>query len=174
MERVPKKSDGYNRFVKSLIIKLILLTGARFTPRIKSIKRKDLNLDDGILNIGAFQIHLPDMLREQFVEYSKIWYCKEKNDPLFRFYNNKPVDQPNQLISVIVHKTDISSTISLAKYAILGMLDIGIDGETIMEFTGYKDGVYGPCKAISELEKLDNKIQFLDKKIEALPLFKRL
>lgn len=171
IKRLPDKKDSYNRFVKALIVKLILLTGIKFTPTIKSIKKKDLNLGQGTLKIEKYQIHLPYHYRKQLNDYTTIYNCKSDEDPLFSFYNNSQLSQPNDLTTIFSRTVDITKTTSLAKYAIISMIDAGLDKETILDFTGYGEQIYNSCNEISNVGISDKKIQLLDNKIKCLDIF---
>lgn len=174
LERLANNKDAYNRVIKALAVKLILLTGVKVTPTIKAIKKKDLDLQKGTLNIGIYPIHLPFHLRLQFQDYMKICRCKADSDPLFLFYNNEPIKEPNELVSFFSYRTKISSIKSLAKYAIVEMIDAGLDKDTILEFTRYGNDVYKASKEIAELDRIESRVENLDKALKGLSLFDML
>ena len=133
------QKDSYNRFVRALITKLIIYTGASVASKIFSIKVKDLNLQKGTIKIGECEVHLPYHLRNNLNEYVNILINdRDKKDLLFKTYDNMPFKQPNSIGGFYVHRLrrDIkgkASTISLSKYAIVQLIEAGIDRDTIQE-----------------------------------------
>lgn len=171
INRLKDKKAAHNRFVKALATKLILLTGAKVTPTIKSIKVADLDLSNGTINLGNYKVHLPFMLRLQFTDYMKICLSKSEEEPLFRLISKSETFEPNDIVTFFAYRVQISSIKSLAKYTILEMIDAGLDKDTILEFTGYGQDVYKSCKEISDLDAIETRSQHIDHAIKCLPLF---
>lgn len=153
------KENIHNRFVKSLIVKLVILSGLSVSDRIYQLKLKDINMDLGYILIEEYRIYLPFNLRNQFSIYLSEIYNGDKSNLdsyLFLNYNHEHLKQPNTvggLINNVLSRMEIrplgfkpASTICLAKYAIIQLIDSGIDRDTIISFTGYGDTVVSSCK----------------------------
>lgn len=174
----------HNKFVKSLIAKLIILTGVSVSDRIYQLKLKDINMKSGYLNIGGYKVYLPFNLRNQFLVYFSEVYNGDINDLesyLFLNYKVESLIQPNyvgSLINKVLTGLDIlplgvkpSSTICLAKYTIIQLIDLGIDRDTIISFTGYGDTVISSCKNYADADKKIENNKIITNSLKTLPLF---
>lgn len=168
-----KKQEGcFNRYVKALITKLVIYTGASVAQKIYPIKVKDLNLDKGTIKIGEFEVHLPYHLRNNLSEYvNKFIRTRDKKDLLFKTYNNIELKEPNIIGGFYTYNNGKSSTIALSKYAIIQMIEAGIDRDTIQEFTGYGDAVYISCKEYVDLGVYTKRAKMIDEILKTLPSY---
>ena len=184
LNKKENKENIHNRYVKSLIVKLVILTGASVSDRIYQLKIKDLNMDSGYLLIEGYRVYLPFNLRNQFSYYLSEIYSGDINDLdnyLFLKYNRERLKQPNivgGLINNVLSRMEIrplglkpSSTICLAKYAIIQLIDLGIDRDTIISFTGYGDTVISSCKNYADADiEVENK-RIITNALKTSPLF---
>ena len=172
-----KQEDCYNRYVRALVTKLIIYTGVSVATKIFPIKVMDLNLEKGTIKIGDFEVHLPYNLRNNLNEYvSEFIRARDKTDLLFKTYDNMPIKQPNYIGGFYVHRISgeirgKSSTIVLSKYAIIQMVEAGIDRDTIQAFTGYGDSVYISCKEYVEMDILSRRAKKIDETLKTLPSY---
>ncbi len=158
--------------MKALIVKLVIYTGASVAAKIYPIKVKDLNLEKGIIKVGEFDVHLPYHLRNNLSEYvNKLINNRDKKDLLFKNYNNQPFTEPNKIGGFYTHKNGISSTIALSKYAIIQMIEEGVDRDTIQDFTGYGDEVYISCKEYVDMGMHEKRAKIIDETLKTSPLF---
>ena len=184
LNKKENKENIHNRYVKSLIVKLVILTGVSVSDRIYQLKIKDLNMDSGYLLIEGYRVYLPFNLRNQFSYYLSEVYSGDINNLdnyLFLKYNRERLKQPNivgGLINNILSRMEIrplglkpSSTICLAKYAIIQLIDLGIDRDTIISFTGYGDTVISSCKNYADTDiEVENK-RIVTNALKTSPLF---
>lgn len=158
--------EEFNRYVRAIIVKLIIYTGASVAQKIYPLKVEAYDKECGTLDIDGYKVHLPYHLRNNMNTYvTELIPMRGKKDLLFSDYRGTLQVQPHwvgSLYSYIV-KNDgkrNASTISLAKYAIVQMIEAGMDRDIIQEFTGYGDEVYVSCKEYVEmiLPQKDKKI----------------
>lgn len=174
----------HDRFVKSLIAKLIILTGVSVSDKILQLRIKDLNMDLGFLMIGGYRVYLPFNLRNQFTTYLSELYNGNIHDSdsyIFLMHNHERIKQPNvvgNFIKNVLSRMEIkplgfkpSSTICLAKYAIIQLIDLGIDRDTIISFTGYGDTVVTSCKNYADAGKEIENRTMVSNTLKTLPLF---
>ncbi|WP_313133223.1 hypothetical protein [Anaerocolumna sp.] len=178
------KENIHNRFVKSLIVKLVIFTGVSVSDRVYQLKIKDINMESGYLCIEGYRVYLPFNLRNQFSIYLSEIYNGNINDLdsyLFLNYKRERLRQANfvgALINNVLSRLEIrplglkpSSTICLAKYAIIQLIDLGIDRDTIILFTGYGDTVISSCKNYADAGKEAENIKLMTNTLKTLPLF---
>ncbi len=184
LNKKQNKENIHNRYVKSLIIKLVILTGISVSDRIYQLKIKDINMNSGHLLIEGYRVYLPFNLRNQFSYYLSEIYNGNINDLdsyLFLNYNRECLKQPNivgGLMNNVLSRMEIrplglkpSSTICLAKYAIIQLIDLGIDRDTIISFTGYGDTVISSCKIYADADiEIENK-RIITNALKTSPLF---
>lgn len=182
--RKENKENIHNRFIKSLIVKLVILTGVSVSDRVYKLKLKDLNMESGYILIEGYRIYLPYNLRNQFSLYLSEIYNGDKSDLdsyLFLNYKREHLKQPNivgGLIKNVLSRMEIrplglkpSSTICLAKYAIIQLIDLRIDRDTIVAFTGYGDTVISSCKNYADADiEIENK-KIITNTLKTSPLF---
>lgn len=150
----------YNRCVKSLAVKLIAYIGVS-VETLNKIQIGHLDTDMGVISISGYKIRLPFWLRRQLDDFRKsILKNSANNFPLFALYNGSTISQPSILGQFISRKLrdepDVQnpySLTSLAKYAIMQLIDAELDRDMIIELTGYKDEIFSSCKQI--LDKID-------------------
>lgn len=159
----------YDQYVKSLIIKLIIYTGVSVVSKLYPIKVNDYDMKRGSLKIGNYIIHLPYYLRQQFNDYmNEIVGCREKNDYLFKLYNGTKLEDAHDVVSIYSHSLSkqiekgYTSTTAIAKYAIMQLVDAGVDRDTIQDFTGYGDNVYLACKDLIFMGRKGEKEKIID------------
>ena len=63
------------------------------------------------------------------------------------------------------------STICLAKYAIIQLIDAGIDRDVIKSFTGYVDAVYDSCRKYTDVGLENENKNMVTNTIKTLPIF---
>jgi hypothetical protein len=184
LNKKENKENIHNRFVKSLITKLVILTGVSVSDRVYQLKIKDINMNSGYLYIGGYRVYLPFNLRNQLSVYLSEVYNGNINDLesyLFLNYKGERLRQPNfvgALINNVLRRLEIrplglkpSSTICLAKYAIIQLIDLGIDRDTIISFTGYGDTVISSCKNYADADKESENKKIITNTLKTLPLF---
>ena len=125
--------EGFNRYVKAVIVKLIVYTGVSVTQKIYPLRVGAYDSANGTLDINGYIIHLPYHLRNNMNTYIKqLIPLRKKNDLLFSDYKGFLQSEPSWVGSLYsyVAKNDgkrNSSTKSLAKYAIIQMIEAGLD-----------------------------------------------
>jgi len=165
----------YNQYVKSLSIKLITYMGVSI-DRINAIEEKHYDPLNGTLVVADIKIHLPYRLGQQFYYFYKNMY---KNNPkslkLLSLYNGVIFSQPSVLGAFIGKKLKLEtcvqnpySIVSLAKYAIIQLIDAGLDQSTIMELTGYGNEIYDSCRQIADRVDLTKKNSKVDRALKQL------
>ena len=154
----------HNRFIKAVATKLIIYLGVS-VEIINNIKYGDVDIIKGTMRVSGYDIHIPYNLRRQLEAYVEI-ACKNKSDSdcFLTMYNGNNFDQANEVGTFI--KTELekmadverkSTTTCIVKYAIIQLIDAGIDRDTISELTGHGDDIYDSCKEY--IESLDSIIR---------------
>ncbi|MZP30887.1 hypothetical protein GTO91_14300 [Heliobacterium undosum] len=177
-KRLLEDDKYYNKYVRALIIKLLLFTGARYSV-LTNITIKDFNVQCNVLKINNYTVHLPNKLCSQLQKY----YLVRKNinsdfDNLFVFRNGKLSNGSNQITSpafvvkfLIRHigRDDIKG---ISKYTIIKMIKSNINQEIIQEFTQYKETIYYQCLGyVFKENDFLTKSRYLDSKIRSLDIF---
>lgn len=168
----------YNQYVKSLQIKLIAYLGVSLDV-LNKITVQQFDISRGTIIISGYCLHLPFRLRQQMELFSTYALLnKEKQSPLFALYSGDVIKQPNKLgifmnnrLKKVPNVENSSAITSLAKYAIIQLIDAGIDRDTIIELTGYKDEIYESCKQLIDKVDLGIKSKKLDNILKQLPSY---
>lgn len=144
----------FSAYISSLISKIVLLYGTK-NGSISELTVSDYDYDLNKLNINGFWVHLPDGFAIQMRKY--MGYRNEilTNDPeetrLFvDIRKGKRKLDNNKMFFILKEVTGNVKATSIAKYAIMQMIKLGVPSHIIKEFTGYADDVYGFCQ-----EKVD-------------------
>jgi integrase len=172
------EENCYNRYVKSLAIKLIAYLGVSIDV-LNAIEVQHLNLQYGTIIMSNYQFHLPYWLRQQLeLFYKEILQNRTLSSPLLALYDRKVFPQPSVLGGFInnrlKYETDIQnpySIISLSKYAIIQLIDSGLDRDMIIEITGYKDDIYDSCKQLVDKVDINVKSKQIDAVLKQLPSY---
>ena len=160
------KTD-YNRFVKSLTVKLMIYSGVS-TSVLNLIKVGQLDLQEGTIVISGFQLHLPYWTRRQFeFFYEKLFKNKEdEKSPLLALYDGEVFPDGSFfgpfIKTMLKNEPDVnnpSSITSLAKNAIIQLIDVGLNRDTIMQLTDYKKDIFDSCMQIIGIENTVNNKQ---------------
>ena len=182
------KNDAYNssykKFLSSILLKLIVFSGASLET-LNKLTLSDYDDDLNRLRINGYNIHLPDNLAKQIKTYLKIResVCADGDtERLFikrRANSDKRSAKSSQLYStdiceVLKEVTGRNSVRSASKYAIIEMIKLGIPQHLIMDFTGYKDEVYGYCLDIANEEVYVSGSRLLDSKLRSFEIFEKL
>ena len=171
---ISKISDReYDQYVKSLAVKLISYLGVSIDV-LNNILVNHLDLERGTIIISGFRLHLPYHLRNQAEVYKDKFRKNSSNNTLFVLSDGKCFDQANKLGIYISNcfrydssVQNPSSVTSLAKYAIIQLIDAGIDRDTIRDLTGYKDEIYESCKQLIDLPIKSKQIDGIVKQLPA-------
>lgn len=188
---IPKAPEAlsktkYNQLVKSLITKIIVLTGVS-ASRIIQLCFGNLLIETNSIQISGCNISLPKNLRDQLEYYRSSVYrgdTKNESSRLFLDANNNLISGPNTIGAWIknplmqIENRPIgsrdSSTICLAKHTIIQLIDQGVDRDTLIAFTGYKDTVISFCKDNATMDKQNELLKDLPEKLMAIPVYNKL
>lgn len=191
LSNIDPVKDGlrYNKFVRALIVKLILFTGIKYEV-LSSINVHDLDFKYNTICINEYVIHLPNNLRDQFFVYDKF-----RNIIITKCNSNGKLVQINNLficndgsLGKPGSRTDMSSNqfitgflksyigrndvIGLGKYVIIKMIEKGINQSVIQGFTGYKENIYNYCQnSINKQKSKYDKSRYLDSKLRSIETF---
>lgn len=165
----------YDKYIKALIVKLVIYTGVSAVPKLYPIKVKDYDALNGALKIGNYIVHLPYNLRNQFNDYNNgIVGHRDKNDYLFKLHNGTKMENANDVVSLYAHslgkqiEKGNTSTTAVAKFAIIQLIESGVDRDTIQDFTGYGDSIYQSCKDYVFLGIRGEKVKILDASLKSI------
>lgn len=88
--------EEFNRYVKAIIVKLIVYTGVSVAQKIYPLTVEAYNSENGTLDINGYIIHLPYHLRNNINTYVKeLIPRRKKNDLLFSDYKGILQNQPS-------------------------------------------------------------------------------
>lgn len=172
-------NSTYLNFVSAIAAKILLFVGSKNSVLI-NLKISDYDGNLNKIKINGFWVYLPDKLSMQMKKYipvrAKIIYPEEKDDRLFVGFNRGNRGLTNaSLFRTLKSAIGTQKAVAVAKYSILQMIDQGLQGELIKQFTGFSDEVYGAC--LEQIEenrgngglRRDNRI--LDSKLRTTPCF---
>lgn len=178
VERSVSEERCYNRYVKSLAVKLIVYLGVSIDV-LNAIEVQHLDLQYGTIVISGYQFHLPYWIRQQIeLFHEKILRKNTHTSPLLALYDGKMFPQPSVLgafiNSKLKYEADVQnpfSVICLAKYAIIQLIDAGLGRDTIIELTGYKDEIYDSCKQLVDKVDVNLRSKQIDAVLKQLPSY---
>ena len=168
----------FNAYIKSLMIKMMIYIGVSLDV-INQIRYSDINLEKGTIVVSKYTIHIPYKLRRQLEYYlTKMRTFKSNRTVLFTLYNGKTIQKTGDLGNFIKPPLLLcpeveskSATTCLTKYAVIQLIDAGVDRDTILDLTGYGDTFYNSCK--DYLNNIDMVIRSrqLDIRLKGIPSF---
>lgn len=158
------KNQGYNKpftnFVSSIITKLVILTGLK--PKIiKSLSRKDYNVELNKIKINNYWIHLPDNYSLQFKKYIEIRdliVLSNSVESLFITREGKELNSNSSMFEVLLPIIGSKEAESVAKAAIMQLIKGEVPLGLIKKLTGFS---YETCLHCVEL--IEEEHQELDK-----------
>lgn len=186
LSRVETHKTYFNKYSSALSIKLILLTGIKYSTLAK-IKIDDLSLQYCSITINDLTIHLPNNIIDQFRKYieirSKVLENAKIDSPyLFIKYGSYQISQQTSTIAAFLEgltgRRDLNGII---KYAITNMIKKGINQSIIIKFTGIgggsnkeKQSIYDYCQyRVNKIMDISSS-RYLDSKIRSLEIFDEL
>lgn len=161
----------YNKLIAVLCLKLISYTGTLY----RELRKININFDyinNSIININGFDIHLPIKLSNQFKYYIKVRQeilnkNEKESDYLFvTFYGEQLAEQTSTISSFLATCTGRNDLNGLTKYAIRKMMINSVNDSIIIKFTGAGDKLLKQC--IDDVNKKDSEInwnRYLDSKL---------
>lgn len=143
------KNADYSAYISSLVSKLVLLYGTK-NGSINDLTIFHYNEELNKLNINGFWIHLPDKLAKQIKTYvkfrNKILLYEDDKILFIDIRKDKRKLDNNKMFYILKDVTGNVKATSIAKYAMIQMIKLGVPSHVIKEFTGYKDDVYQHCQ----------------------------
>lgn len=173
------KPTKYNDLLLTIIIKVILFTGVSYQV-IRDIKFKKENMIHNTISINGYSVHLPNKLSEQMTYYlnkrNKVLEDNEiKSELLFvnadgtklRKQTSSVADQLNEYLG----RGDVTG---IRKFAIIKMIERGINQSVLQDFTGVGKKIYSYCQNKVNESKNISASRYLDAKIRSLEIFDML
>ncbi|MFC4305950.1 hypothetical protein [Cohnella boryungensis] len=157
--------DFDKKFVPALILKLIIFTGIKYriVPRLKV---QSFNIRYGTIDINNFTIHLPYKLIDQLDKYLSIRNKKSSSDFLFIKSNGEELSEKTSntayFLGSLTTRTDLTGII---KYAVVQMINKGINTSIISEFTGVGTTILEDCMKITNKDIFNERNALLDSRL---------
>lgn len=182
------KIDTIKAKQESIIIKLYLLYGLS-SDKIGDLKVSDYSSDRNTLKIKcsirsdiSVFVELPYNLSNELNTYIKEKKFSENNKYLFSTSNGKRVN--SNFISEYLKKVrekyyntreEISKNqftpTGLQKYAIINMIEEGMNQSVIMDFTGQKENIFNDCQNIIDERKKLNRNRYINHMIRGISVY---
>jgi len=169
-------ASKYNDYMSSLIIKLILFTGIPYRV-VRNIEYDNANKTHNCICINEYFIHLPNKLSEQLAFYTDLrneikCSLKTISDTLFiNADGSKLKEQTNVVAGTLKEYMGRGDLTGIIKFAIIEMINKGVNQSIIQDFTKVGDQIYKDCqKRVNESKNLDA-CRYLDSKLRALEIF---
>lgn len=173
-------NGDFSSYISSLVSKVILLYGTK-NGCLNEIKTSDYDDKLNKLNINGFSVHLPDKLAIQmrdYIEYREKLLDQEKEKRLFvDIRKGKRKLDNTKMFYILKGVTGNTQGKSIAKYAIIQMIKLGVPSHMIKEFTGYSDDVYRFCQEKYEQDDILmalEKSKLMDSALRRSDLFDRI
>ncbi|MCI8337664.1 MAG: hypothetical protein HFH62_03120 [Lachnospiraceae bacterium] len=173
-------NGDFSSYISSLVSKVVLLYGTK-NGCLNEIKISDYDCRLNKLNINGFWVHLPDKLAIQMREYIKYrekLLNQEKEKRLFiDIRKGKRKLDNTKMFYILKGVTGNTQGKSIAKYAIIQMIKLGVPSHMIKEFTGYSDDVYRLCQEKYEQDGILmalEKSKLMDSALRRSDLFDRI
>ncbi len=163
-------SNGvYSLYISSLVTKFVLLYGTKN----KILSEMHIDDYDSTLNkisIRGYSVHMPDGLARQMKQYVKIRKeivpIDNPDKPLFVDIASDQKWENGKMFYILRSVIGNTKAMSVAKYAIIQMLNNGVPANLVMDFTGYSKSVFGHCQEIIDerngIFQLSEKNKILD------------
>lgn len=173
-----KEKLSFSKICGMLAIKLIILTGAKYSV-IRKLKYYDLNTKVNTLKINGYTIRLPINLSNQFQIYDEIrqstldkpsdfLFCSQNGD---QWKGTSPNSNIVDFLSVVILRQD---TTGITKFGISNLLKAGISIAEIEKLTEAKSDIIRGCMS-SDIESEENKMnKYINMRLSSIDYFYRL
>lgn len=147
----------FSSYISSLISKIVLLFGTK-NGCLNELKIFDYDCKLNKIKINGFWVHLPDKFAIQMRNYMKfreqILDSEEEEKLFVDIRKDKRKLDNTKMFYILKRITGNVQAKSIAKYAIIQMIKLGVPSHTIKEFTGYSNDVYQFCLESNEQDSL--------------------
>jgi integrase len=173
-----KEKKSYFKMSGMLAIKLMLLTGAKYSA-IRNIIYNDLDSVLNTITINGFKIRLPINLSRQFQIYKEVrqFALDEASEYLFTDNNGSQWNPTTsytyitELISECLMRFD---TTGITKYGIKNLLLVGTGVKEIERLTGAGKDLIRDCMTEKIVDEKDNIDIYINRKISNTDIFYKL
>lgn len=165
----------YNDFVSSIIIKLLLFTGAKYQVII-NLRSSDFNLKQQTLKINEYSIRLPINLFTQLHAYISIKHqmhsdCDNNDDLLFTRIDGEKLKGTSFISNTLMQFIGRGDTTGIIKYVLIEMIKKGINQSLIQDFTGNGNKIYDYCQSKVNESKNLSVNRYLDSRLRSLEVY---
>jgi site-specific recombinase XerD len=174
-----KKPIRYNDLLATLVIKVVIYIGASYSS-IREIEVEEKDIIHNTITINGYSIHLPNMMSEQMNYYKNIRdkALKKHNlstKLLFVNANGTKLSVQTSLIceqlKTYLGRGDVTG---LRKFAIINMIEKGINESIIKEFADVGDKIFDYCQGLVNDKKNIAGSRYVDSKLRSIYTFDML
>lgn len=193
-----KESKNYTNFTSAIIAKLLLFTGIQYSF-IPHILIEDFNQNHNTIHLNGYVVHLPNRLSDHlrhyldirnkrleakginnyqylFVTFHGQQLPENSGTYLGEFINSCRTGEVSEEEIEIAERNHYTPT-GLSKFAIMKMIEEGINQYIIQDFTGVDDTIYKDCQTrVNNNKQKDPQkaSRYIDSKLRALATFDEL
>lgn len=157
------------RLILSVCATQMLLEYGFANRTIIEIRTSDIDLENGVIKRGIYELPIPNSIKSNLKEYNKIRnYLLSKldttQDKLFIKYDGNAIngtEAADKLFGGVMGEDSSKASAPFAKRCIERMIDAGLNSQLIRELTGYSNDVYkNACDYVNEnnVNNIQNKI----------------